>query len=41
MNAFNYPKQFAEVRLGKNGSFASFLDYEKVEDRLAPSFLCK
>lgn len=41
MNAFSYPKQFAEVLHANNGSFASFLDYEKVEDNITPSFMCK
>ena len=41
MDAFSFPKQFADVLQANNGSYASFLDYENVESNTVPSFLCK
>ena len=41
MNAFNFPKQFAQALSANNGSFASFVDYEKVEETITPAFLCR
>lgn len=40
MSAYGFPKVFAETIRFNNGSFGSFLDYEKVNDKVSPSFLC-
>lgn len=40
MNAYGFPKVFAETVRLNNGSFGCFLDYEKVNDKVTPSFLC-
>lgn len=41
MNVFSYPKQFAEILHANNGSYGSFLDYQKIDNDIVPSFLCK
>lgn len=41
MDAFSYPKQFAEILHANNGSYGSFLNYKDVEDGIVPPFLCK
>lgn len=41
MDAFDFPKQFAQALHANNGSFASFVDYENVEETITPAFLCK
>lgn len=36
-----FPRIFAEIILSSNGTFSSFLGYEKIGNKPRPSFLCE
>ena len=40
MSGCGFPKVFAETIRSHNGSFACFLDHDKVNDKVSPNFLC-
>lgn len=40
MSGYGFPKVFADTVQSNNGSYACFVDHEKVDDQVSSTFLC-